>query len=441
LNLLSENKKNVVKRYSGIAVKLFLFFIFYLLPFTFLYGVDVYLKLTAHGQRIKIGLANFTSFPADIQNIELARKIQNVTKKDLLFTRYFDIIDLNYVLAEKNPDLKIWQNQNIDVILVGKLKIKEKNCMLTAKLYEVESGEIIFEKDFKGTIENYREIAHEINDEIVLRFTGQRGIAHSKIVFVNDSTGSKEIYVVDYDGFNIKKLTNYNSISIFPKWSPDGSRILFTSFVYGNPDLFVMNADGSGKRAVSTLQGLNTTPAWSPDGNSVILTISKGGSPNLYEIDLNGKYLKRLTFGNSIDTSPYFSPNGKNFVFVSDRPGYPQLYIMDVDGTNIKRIYTDGYSDSPCWSPQGDKIVFTMRQPGFSMFDIYLYEISGGKISQLTFDSGSNESPSFSPDGRFIVFCSTRNKKKEIFVMFVDGSLQYRLFEMKGHSFMPHWSP
>ncbi|MFN3966277.1 MAG: DPP IV N-terminal domain-containing protein, partial [Endomicrobiia bacterium] len=171
------------------------------------------------------------------------------------------------------------------------------------------------------------------------------------------------------------------------------------------------------------------------------LTISKGKSPNLYLIDLNGKIVKQLTYGNNIDTSPYFSPNKKNIVFVSDRPGYPQLYIMDIDGTNLRRIYTDGYSDSPSWSPQGDKIVFTMRQPGMSFFDIYLYDISGGKISQLTFDSGSNESPSFSPDGRFIVFSSTRNKKKEIFVMFVDGSLQYRLFEAKGNCYMPHWSP
>ncbi|MDI6641238.1 MAG: hypothetical protein QME68_02885 [Elusimicrobiota bacterium] len=403
------------------------------------YGVDVYLKLIQHGQRINIGLVDFVPASADIKEADLARKIQEVVRYDLLFTRYFNITDLSYRWTGKKSEFELWRRSGADVFLTGRVELKKDFCRLKAELYDAESGDLIFEKTIDGTLQDYRTIGHILNDEIVLRFTGEKGIAQTKIAFANDMSGYKEIYVIDYDGYNLRQLTFDKSINIFPKWSKN-SQIAFCSYKFTNPDLYVIDSDGSNRRAVSIHQGLNTTPAWSPDGKTIVLTLSKGKSPNLYHIDLSGKITKQITYGSGINTSPCFAPNSREIVFISDKSGIPQLYLTDIEGVNTRKIYTDGYCDSPAWSPKGDKIAFAQRLKGASFFDIYLYDISTGKISQLTFNSGSNENPSFSPDGRFIAFISTRNGKRELFLMFLNGSGQMRLADIKGNSFTPSWS-
>ncbi|OGS19014.1 MAG: Tol-Pal system beta propeller repeat protein TolB [Elusimicrobia bacterium RIFOXYA2_FULL_40_6] len=408
---------------------------------TCLYPLDVYLKLTSKGEKINIGLINFNSIAANTVGTELARKIQDVLKTDLLFSRYFNVTSMNAVFTGKKEEFDYFRNQFTDVILTGSLSSDKSGRALNIKLFNVESGELMFEKVFQDSGGDYRSLAHSANDEIILRFTGQKGMAHTKIVFVNDSTGSKEICKIDYDGYNLKRLTEDNSINLFPKWSPDGGKVAFTTYKYGNPDLYIMNSNGSNRKAVSTYQGLNISPTWSNDGNSMALTVSKGKSPNIYIENLNGQILKRLTHSNGIDSSPCFSPNNREIAFISDRAGIPQLYICDNEGANVRRVITEGYSDSPSWSPKGDKIAFAMRFGGESFFNIYLYDIASDKAVSLTGGQGSNESPSFSPDGRFIVFSSTRNGKKELFIICVDGSGEHRLADIKKNSQMPHWSP
>ncbi len=403
-------------------------------------AVDVYLKLTAKGQKLNIGMARFSATNPDISEAELSRKIHDVIRNDLLFTKMFNITTFNAAYTGKKEELEYWKNQMVDVVLSAKISVNKSVCSLTVNLINVENGEVMLDKTFKGNSGVFRDTAHNASDEIVLRFTGQKGIARSKIVFVNDASKSKELYVVDYDGYNSKKITGDNSINLFPKWSPDGEKIAYTTYKYGNPDLYMINKDGTGKKALSTFQGLNISPAWSPDGRELALTMSKGKSPNLYVININGEMQRKLTYSNGIDGSACYSPNKREIVFVSDRSGFPQLYIADTDGTNVRRVPTEGYSDSPSWSPKGDKIVYSMRYPGESYFNIYLYDIATDKTIQLTTASGSNEAPSVSLDGKFIVFSSTRNSKKELFVMCIDGTGEHRLAEIKGNSSMPHWS-
>jgi TolB protein len=147
-----------------------------------------------------------------------------------------------------------------------------------------------------------------------------------------------------------------------------------------------------------------------------------------------------MTEGSNIDTSPSFAPNGQEIVFISDRPGHPQLYIMNIDGGNMRRLTTDGPSDSPAWSPRGDKIVFTMRQPRGN-YDLYVYDLPTSKITKITNNQRNNENPTWSPDGRFVVFSSTRSGKNEIYIMAIDGSGTRKLAEIPGNSYTPSWSP
>lgn len=400
-------------------------------------GIDVYIQAIKTGQRVDVGISKFVT--KDVKLIKVTSEMEQVVKNDLLFTRLFNVVVPGWQYLPNKVVSERWQKYGIDVVVCGEVSQKDGKYILEGTMYEVSTMEKIYEGRFTGY--DIRYIAHLFSDHIVRVFTGEYGIATSQIVFVNDMTGSKEIYKIDYDGYNLQQLTNNRSINIYPRVSPDGKKIVYTSYCDGNPDLYVMDIDGKNQQPLSISQGLNVTANWSPDGVSLVLTMTKAKhSPNLYILDINSRITKRLTFGGQIDISGYFSPNGREIVFVSNRSGIPQLYIASVDGTNIRRLVTSGYSSSPVWSPKGDKIVFTMRTEQ-GMFDIFLYDIPKGDYYRLTYSDGSNESPFFSPDGRFIVFVSNRNKKWELFTMFIDGSNQRRVTELRGNCYTPCWTP
>ncbi len=428
------------------------FFTFYRLPSTLLpfflllaffpsplYSRDVYLQLMAHGKRLNIGISEFIPRRAAINESKFSREAISVVRNDLLFTKIFNIVTGGPPYTGEKDELNYWRQLNADILLTGTILLEGKNAYVLARLIDVGSSYEIWSGEFSDDVKNLRKISHSISDEVILRLTGEDGIASTKIAFVNDSSGAKEIYTIDYDGYNLQKITNENSIIILPKFSSDAKEIIYTTYRYGNPDLYSIEFKTMKKRKVSSVQGLNTTATFSPDSSMIALTMSRGQAPNLYLISRHGDFLRQLTFHKGIDTSPSFSPSGNEIVFISNRPGYPQLYIMNADGTNVRRISTRDFCDSPSWSPKGDKIAFAMRNAG--CYNIYVYNIRAEKTVQLTFNSGNNENPSWSPDGRFIVFTSTRNGKKELFKMFLDGSGQSRVAEIPGRCFTPNWSP
>lgn len=404
------------------------------------YAIDVYLSLSAHGQRLELGFAGFIPQNATIEDTKLCREIQDVLRYDLLFSRYFNISEGGPLYTGKDEELQEWVDIGANTLICGKLKRNESGLVLIGQLLDIASKQVIWESTYVGTENDYRRIAHELNDDIVLRFTGEKGIAHTKIAFVNKRGWSKELFLVDYDGYNLRQLTWDESLNLLPKWSPDGDEILYTTYRFGNPDLYSIYPKTGRRRAVSYIQGLNTTGAFSPDGTKIVLTVSHGTNPNLYLLERSGKIIRKMTVSQSIDTSPSFAPNGKEIVFISDRPGYPQLYIMNLEGGNLRRITTPGFCDSPAWSPRGDKIAFTMRL-GRQNYDLYIYDLTKSRILRLTEDERNNENPSWSPDGRFIVFSSNRTGTNELHIIGADGSGIRKLGEIPGNSSTPSWSP
>ncbi|MBN1824334.1 MAG: PD40 domain-containing protein [Endomicrobiales bacterium] len=402
--------------------------------------MDVYLSLSAHGQRTDFAFAGFIPENESIEEAKFCRMTGAVLRADLLFSRYFNLVEGGPFFTGKDEELLKWADLGVDILIAGWVSVSGENLKVKAAMMDVGSRRHIWQRTYKGTVHEYRRLAHEINDDIVLHFTGERGIAHTKIVFTNNQTGKKELYVMDYDGQNVRRLTSDNSINILPEWSPDGEEILYTTYKHGNPDLYALKLSNNSKRAVSVVQGLNAAGSYSPDGRMIALTISAGKNPNLYLITPRGEALRKLTRGTSIETSPSFAPNGREIVFISDKPGYPQPYIMNLDGTNIRRLYTEGFSDSPAWSPRGDMIVFSMRL-GRENYDLYIYNLERDRISRLTQDEKNNENPSWSPDGRFIAFTSTRSGRSEIYVIAADGSGQKKVADIPGASFTPSWSP
>jgi len=408
---------------------------------------DVYIGVTGTqvmADKIPVG---FPAFVPDregrTQDMEMGVKMQDIIRADLLFSRYFSAVEGGPAVDPKKPksSLQEWKMRGARYVLYGKTAQVGNLWTLSASVFDTESGDKIIEKYYKGELPAARRAAHLYSDEVTIRITGKLGIAHTRLAFANDSTGKKEIYVVDYDGLGLQRLTDDRSIALLPRWSHDGSKVYYTTYRYKNPDLFEIDLKGRKIKPASTTQGLNIAGGISPDGQHIVMTMSRGGTPHIYMMDLVTKQLTQLTSGQSVDSSPTFSPDGKYVSYTSDRSGTPQLYIMELETGQTRRVTRLNWCDSPKWSPSGEWIVFAGRQSPREEMDIWLIDITGNQLRQLTKNAGKNENPSWSPDGRFIAFTSTRNNKREIYVMDADGSAPHTITSLPGKCFTPNWSP
>lgn len=396
--------------------------------------IDVQINRTA--QKYNIGLSPFVASDADAP---LQEDFISVVTRDLKFTRLFNVVEKGPMIKGR-ADVQAWGQLGIENVLGGIFRRQSGGRVeASGKLYDVGKAQEVLSIKTRIVTNEARVSGHEVANEVVKYFTGQPGFFLSRIAFVNDATGRKELYLADYDGRNAKRFTNDNSIVILPRISPDGQKIIFTSYLKGNPDLYIMNTDGTGRRKLSAKAGLNVSPSWAPNSQELAVTLSIDGPPNIYLIDTNGNVKRRLTDAAGADTAPCFSPDGRQIVFTSDRAGAPHIYVINLDGTGLRRLTTVGHCDSANWSPDGTTIVYVKSESG-GRFDLYSIEVLTGVERRLTWGPGDNENPSWSPDGRLILFVSNRRGKSELYVMGADGSDQAPLYPMRGQAFTPHWS-
>ena len=291
-----------------------------------------------------------------------------------------------------------------------------------------------------------RQFAHQFADEIIARLSGGvSGIATTKIAFASTRGGNKEIWLMDYDGANQRQLSSLRSIALTPRWSPDGSRIAFTCYPTSGTLLSAQICIYSmlTERLVSwpRFRGTNSSPAWSPDGSKLMFMSSMYGNPELFVADADGSHIRRVTHSVGASTSPSWNPKtGQQVAFVSDRGGLPQLYTMDAEGGDVLKLPLPdmGYVIDPAWSPSGQLLAFSWRRPSGN-YDIYLMELASHQLVELTRDAGRNERPSWAPDGRHIVFESTRTGTRQIWSMLADGASPRQL-TTEGQNESPNWS-
>jgi TolB protein len=339
---------------------------------------------------------------------------------------------------------------NAYMVAYGNLNVDGTGLAAAGFLSDVHNptAPIALQKIYRGgaTDADARRLAHQFADDIIARLSGGLpGIAQTQIAYVSTKSGNKEIWAMDYDGSNQHQLTHLKSISLTPRWSPDASRVAFTCYVpfrgITSPQICIYSTASDRMIAFPRYRGTNSSPAWSPDGGQIAFMSSQGGDPQIYICDADGSHLHKVTFSAGVSTSPAWNPKtGKQIIFVSDRGGEPVLYLANSDGSSVEKLDMPdmGYVVDPSWSPNGQLLAFSWRRPSGN-FDIYIMDIVTRQLVELTRDAGRNERPSWAPDGRHIVFESTRNGARQIWTVLADGS-QPKQLTFEGQNESPNWS-
>jgi len=394
-----------------------------------------------HGGQPRLALARFTAATGTPDLDRTASMLGDVLRADLEFEDVFDLLPV-----AQTPDGG--QAPAADGTVSGRLRQEDGELHLEILIHAAQGGDLVFGREFVGAETNARRIAHVAADEIIMTQAGIHGLAHSRLAFVSDRSGSfyeptgsrrrvKEIFVADYDGANDAQVTSDGDLDLTPSWSPDRGAIAYTCYRRGYQDIFVTRLEARRQDSPTGGRGKNWLPAWSPDGTRIAFTSNRDGNEAIYVMNADGSGLRRLTTHWAIDTSPAWSPTGEEIAFTSNRTGSPQIWVMDADGSRQRELTSEKYCDRPSWSPGPvNEIAYVSRTK--TGFDIKVIDPATGDARQLTFGP-ENESPVFSPNGRHIAFTSTRSGTQQIWTMTRDGT-DLRQVTHVGNNSMASWS-
>lgn len=345
--------------------------------------------------------------------------------------------------GDLSRDMERYRSLGNELLLTGELVGEPGKIRFEGAIYDLGSRQLVLGKRYRGDFRVARRIAHTFADEIVSYFTGQPGIALTSIAFHSDRTGDKEIFVMDYDGENVRQVTGHRSVSLFPTWSPDGAGLAYVSYLGDSPGIYYADLASGRKRPLVTDGRLNSSPAYSADGRSLAFTRSLTGNAEIFRSGSDGSGVTQLTRSRALESSPAWSPTGAEIAFTSSRTGRPAIWVMDPEGTNLQRISSTGnYEDGATWSPDGTKIAYASRIRG--VFQIVVTDRTTLQSQVITSGPGDKESPSYSPDGRHLVYTRSdatgSGKRTQVWIMNADGGDPLQLTR-EGNNFSPVWSP
>ncbi len=407
-------------------------------------------------EKVRLATPDFKPASADPRNEELLKVFNDTLWDDLQSAGIFDMVSKSFyplAVPAAPQELKsdAWNSPppNAAMVAFGSLGASGNDATVQGWLYDVKNpgAPQVLGKQYREAASpgSARHMAHEFANEIIFRLGGGiQGIADSKVYFISNRSGHKEVWAMDYDGNNQHQITQLGTICLGPKASPDGSRIAFSAVGKNGWQIRMYSLELNRLVTFPTFGGMNESASWAPDGNRLAFSSSRTGDPEIYVVDNDGAGLKRLTAYRGPDVSPVWNPKtGAQIAWASGRSGLPQIFIMDSDGTNVQQITNEGYAVSPAWSPNGMFLAFSWIRhygpgaPGAQ--DIYLMDIATKQWVQLTHDGGRNDFPTWSPDGRHIAFQSSRTGRNQIWTMLADGTQQKQVTSA-GENTQPNWS-
>lgn len=376
-------------------------------------------------------------------NQGLPEDLREIIEADLVRSGFFKSVKTssNIELNETTLiDPSAWKSIGVDALIVGSIKkLPDGRLDIRFNLHDTAQQKSLGKFSYVVAPSALRLTAHKIADYVYEKLLGEKGVFATRIAYVEKSPGRYRLIVADSDGANPQVALASKEPIISPSWSPDGSRLAYVSFETRKPVVFVHTLATGKRQVVANFFGSNSAPAWSADGRRLAVVLTKDGGSQIFTLNLDGSDVAKLTSGNGINTEPAFSADGNWIYFTSDRGGGPQIYRMGVNGGNASRVtFEGGYNISPRLSPDGKTLTYVTRRDG--TFKIAVLELASGQDMVLT-TNGREESPSFAPNGRYVLYATQMGGKGTLALVSKDGRVRATLSSTDANIAEPTWGP
>ncbi len=397
----------------------------------------------------------FTPLPIAVPNFSgdptLASQISQIVAADLKASGYINPLDpasyLDHVVgAETAPNFANWATIGAQALVAGTVTNQGNQISAAVRLWDVTTGKPLLGQQFATTPDNMRRLGHIIADAVYSKLTGFKPFFDTRVAFVSESGPKtlrvKKLALMDWDGANVRYLTNGQDLVLTPRFSPSTQQIAYTSFGQGDPKVFILNTANGSRQLVGEFASMTFSPRFSPDGSKLLFSVQNEGDSNIYMMDLASRQTRQLTNDASINTSPCYSPDGSQICFESDRGGEQQVYVMGADGSNPHRIsFGTGRYATPVWSPDPENpyIAFTKQEAGEFKIGVMKPD---GTAERIIADGYHMEGPTWAPNGRYVMYFREGGGSggASIWLADVTGTVQVQV-KTQGFASGPAWSP
>jgi TolB protein len=425
-----------------IKFRLFLSLILLLLPLTGHSALTIEIVGGA-AQQIPIAIVPFSQ-PANQQVLGQQDTIANIIGADLRRSGLFRVLETRGVANQPHDIAEVkyaeWAALQAQALTIGTVESLPGNRLkVSFRLLDVLKQNQLAGLEYNITSAQLRTTAHRIADVIYQKLTGEVGVFATRITYVNKAGNRYSLQVADADGYGPQTIVSSNEPIISPTWAPDGTKLAYVSFEKKKPVIFVQSLVSGQRYVLANFKGNNSAPSWSPDGKRLAIVLTHSANSQIYLINADGTGLQPLTRSGAIDTEPVWSSDGKWIYFTSDRGGSPQIYRVSSTGGNAQRVtFEGGYIVSPRFSPDGKSLAYIRQEQG--RFRVALQDLASGQV-QILSDGSQDESPSFAPNGRLILYATSINGKGTLAAVSADGRVKQRLSETNGDVREPAWGP
>src|SRR5450830_354385 len=396
--------------------------------------------------RVEVSGVGLTQLPIAVSAFRgqdsAPQKIAAIVQADLERSGQFRGVDTVGAALDEGtrPDVALWRQKGADSLALGSVtRVVDGRYDVRFRLWDVVRGQDLGGQSYAVIQADLRLAAHRIADFIYEKLTGDKGVFSTRIAYVTKQAQRYQLWVADADGENAQSAFSSPEPIISPAWSPNGNQLAYVSFESRKPVVYTHDVASGKRRLIANFRGSNSAPAWSHDGHTLAVTLSRDGGSQLYAIDAGGGEPRRLAQSSSIDTEPAYSPDDKYIYFVSDRGGPPQIYKMPSTGGSVERVtFIGNYNISPAISPDGRWMAYISRVSG--AFKLHVMELATGTVAVIS-DTAADESPSFSPNSRLIVYATQQQGREVLMTTTLDGKLKARLAGQNGDIREPDWGP